>query len=161
MSAILHGDYRIEGVYQNLSDNLRNEVILFWLDNQALSDIAQARQRVDEVAFVVRSPANDLVGISTVFAAPYGANGDVYLHYRMFIHPAHRVPGLMRAITRATRCYFETNPDARGAARGMIICTENPKLMRSGVKRLFERSVWGYAGKDPRGFDVWKFTFPS
>jgi hypothetical protein len=159
MSAIVHQGYRIEPVYQKLTDNLRNEIVAFWLDNGALPE-DRARQRVDQVAFVVRSSANDVAGISTVYAAPFGPDGDLYLYYRMFIAPAHRIPGLMQKVIRATRLFFDGNRALRAGARGMLIVTENPKLMHRSVRRLLER-VFEYAGTDQRGIDVWRFDFTS
>ena len=161
MSAIRFQDYTIEPVYRKLTKHLRNEIVVFWLENGALADIHQARQRVDQVAFVVRNQEEDVVGISTVYSAPYGEDGALFLNYRMFIHPDHRVAGMMRAVTKATRCFFNDNQPLRETARGMIICTENRKLMRPGMREVFQRSVWNYVGKDQRGFDVWMFRFDS
>jgi hypothetical protein len=161
MAATLHGEYRFECVYQTLTDKLRDEIIGLWMDHGAVWDIDTARGRVDEVAFIIRNSTDALAGVSTVYATEYGPQGDVYLSYRMFIQPADRVPGLMRAVTRATRCFFDANPDARGGARGMLIYAENPKLMSPGVKRAFERTVWQYAGKDHRSIDIWKYDFSS
>jgi hypothetical protein len=160
-AATLHGDYRIECAYLNLTEALRNEIINFWLLKGALWDTHEARKRVDEVVFVVHDLADHVVGVSTVIPARYGPDRDVYLNYRMFIDPAHRVPGLMKAVLRATRCFFDRTPDCRASARGMLIYAENPKLRRQGIRRMFERSVWEYAGQDHRGLDVWRFDFTS
>jgi hypothetical protein len=161
MSVTRHLGYTIEAVYQNITKNLRNEVIVFWLEYGALPDINTALERVDQIACVVRSATGDVVGISTVYPAPHGPGSEPYLNMRMFIQPAHRVPGLMKKLTLATRCFFDSNCEARGGARGMLIYAENPKLMRPGARRQFEQSVWEYAGKDQRGVDIWKFTFNS
>ena len=79
----------------------------------------------------------------------------------MFIRAQDRVSGLMRKVTAVTRMFFDENKDLRGAASAMIICTENPKLMRPGLKRMFSNSVWKFAGKDPRGLDLWRFDFTN
>jgi hypothetical protein len=68
---------------------------------------------------------------------------------------------MMRKMTQETRCFLDDNPPLRGDACGMILCTENPKLMRPGVRQLFERSVWDYQGTDARGLDVWRYLFTS
>ena len=161
MSGIRYWDYTIEPVYRKLTKVARNEIITFWLENGALTDIHEAKRRADQVVFAVRNHEDDVVGISTVYPAPYGEDGETFLHYRMFIHPNDRVPGLMREMTSATRCFFASNRPLRDTARGMIIFTENPKLMGPGAKREFQRGGWDYAGKDQRGLDVWRFIFPS
>jgi len=161
MAKVRCQDYIIEPVYQNLTKSVRNEIIVFWLENGALQDIHEAKRRVDEVVLTARNPNCELVGISTVYAGSFGDDDATYLCYRMFIRSHDRVPGLMQQITQGTRYFFNANPSLQGKACGMILCTENPKLMRPGMKRLFERSVWDYQGTDSRGLDVWRYLFTS
>ena len=161
MSAIKYHDYTFEPVYGKLTKHLRNEIIVFWLESGALKDFQRAKERIDQVAFVVRHQGDDMLGISTVHSAPFGEEGALFLYYRMFLQRNHRVAGLMKAVTKETRCFFNDNPSLREAERGMIFLTENPKLMRPGMKRFLQRSVWEYSGKDDRGFDLWKFEFDS
>jgi len=80
-------------------------------------------------------------------------------HYRMFLRPEHRRPHLMRAVTNATRDYLRNfrYPDAEPA--GMLIVTENRKLMRPGLKHLLERHGYEYRGRERRGLDVWLARF--
>lgn len=49
------------------------------------------------------------------------------------------------------------HPDAEPA--GMLIVTENRKLMRPGLKRLLERHGYEYRGRERRGLDVWLARF--
>jgi hypothetical protein len=161
MATIRHHDYRIEPVYQKLTESLRDEIIAFWMNNAAVWDSDEARERVDEVAVVVLGPTNKVVGVSSVFPAQFGADSEIYLNYRMFIQRSDRVPGLMKKVVKATRCYFDINPELRHSARGMLIFAENPKVMRQGIRRMFERSVWEYAGQDQRGLDIWRYDFVS
>jgi hypothetical protein len=100
-----------------------------------------------------------LAGVSTVALKPRPTDGRMLYHYRMFLRPEHRQPHLMRAVTNATRDHLRAfrHPDV--APAGMLIVTENRKLMRPGLKRLLERHGYEYRGRERRGLDVWLTRF--
>jgi hypothetical protein len=77
----------------------------------------------------------------------------------MFLHPADRVPFLMRAVTNATRDLLRGLPHPGGPVAGMLIETENRKLMRPGIRRYFERHGYLYRGRTGRGLDLWLAPF--
>ena len=149
-------DYALHCVYQALSRDQRNEIIVFWLENGALT-FEDANHRVDQVVVVARNAADELVGVTSVYRAPFGE--ETFLHYRTYIRPQDRVPGLMMKMLRETREYLDAHPSLRGTVCGLLIRTENEKLMRPGVRRRFQRSVWNYEGQDKEGCDVWRFDF--
>ena len=153
------GEYAIQRVYQQLEQPARCEIIVFWLENGALTDFKEAKRRVAEVVLTARNREGEVVGVTSVYPAPLGKEGPVYLHYRMFIRRQDRGVALAKTLVQQTQRLFHTHRELRGAAPGMIICMENPKLMQPGVQRQFSRAAWSYAGKDPRGCDVWKFDF--
>ena len=66
---------------------------------------------------------------------------------------------LMWAVTDGTRDFLRdfTHPDALTA--GLYLITENPKLMRPGMKRSFQRHGYVYRGKTVHGLDVWVAEF--
>ncbi len=159
MVLLRYHDYTIEPIYRAGSKAVRDEIALFWLDTKAIVDVEEAKRRVDEVVCVVRNLDDELVALSTVYVAPYGDAAEPLLHYRMFIRPADRGTGLMKFVTKTTRQFFDEHAALRDGADGMVIVTENPKLMRAGVKQIFEESPWQAAGKDSRGMDVWRYSF--
>jgi hypothetical protein len=152
--------YRLTPVYLGITDAERAEVIAMWRDARAFRDPSVAEQRSREVVLLVRHAASgDLAGVSTVALKPRPADGRMLYHYRMFLRPEHRQPHLMRAVTNTTRDVLRDfrHPDAEPA--GMLIVTENRKLMRPGLKRLLERHGYEYRGRERRGLDVWLARF--
>ncbi|WP_295879024.1 hypothetical protein [uncultured Thiohalocapsa sp.] len=152
--------YRLTPVYLCITDAERAEVIAMWRDANALRNLDVAEQRSREVVLLVRHAASGvLAGVSTVGLKPRPADGRLLYHYRMFVRPEHRQPHLMRAVTNATRDYLRDfrHPDAEPA--GMLIVTENRKLMRPGLKRLLGRHGYEYRGRERRGLDVWLVRF--
>mgnify|MGYP001826358088 CR=1 FL=1 len=152
--------YRLTPVYLAITDAERAEVIAMWRDARAFRDPSVAEQRSREVVLLVRHAAcGDLAGVSTVALKPRPTDGRMLYHYRMFLRPEHRQPHLMRAVTNATRDHLRAfrHPDV--APAGMLIVTENRKLMRPGLKRLLERHGYEYRGRERRGLDVWLTRF--
>jgi hypothetical protein len=78
----------------------------------------------------------------------------------MFIQPPDRVPGMMRVMTLWA---FEVLRDAAMPNRpaGMVIMTENPKLMRRGMRAMIERGGWRHLGQSRQRQDVWLRRFPD
>jgi hypothetical protein len=77
----------------------------------------------------------------------------------MFLRCEHRRPHLMREGTNAARDFLRGFRHPHANPAGMLIVTENRKLMRPGMKRYLERHGYQYRGRDPRGLDVWLAQF--
>jgi hypothetical protein len=58
------------------------------------------------------------------------------------VRRADRVPYLMRAVTNATRDLLRDFPYPEGPLAGLLIETENRKLMRPGIRRYLERHCY-------------------
>lgn len=152
-----HG-YTIYNVYKTVSGDLRDEIIDLWRRNRILPGPEEARRRVDQVVLAIRNPAGQVVGVTTVYTGDFQQRGNVYYFYRMFIQPSDRIPGLMRSVTLRTRDLLRERHTPDGP-RGVIIVTENAKLMRPGMRRMFERNGYEYMGRGPKGNDVWRALF--
>lgn len=150
--------YRLEPVFQASSAEQRSEAVTFWLAQGAIAQRQEALRRAFELVYLVRRSDGRLAGMSTV-ALQTGANGHTFYAYRMFLRPEDRVPYLMRTITNASRDLLRefVAPDPKPA--GMLIVTENPKLMRAGMARYLERHGYLYRGKNLRGLDRWWAPF--
>lgn len=130
----------------------------FWLAQGALASRAEAERRAHELVFLVRHGDGLLSGVSTV-ALQTGADGRTYYAYRMFLRQEDRVPYLMRAVTNASRDLLRDFSGPEPKPAGMLIVTENPKLMRDGIHRYFLRHSYLYRGKTARGLDQWLAPF--
>ena len=151
-----HG-YRLINVYQRITPEQCEEVIRFWQKNNAISDLDELQRRTSQVVFMVRDPQEQVCGISTVYIQNL-TPGNPYYFYRMFIQPMDRISGMMRVITESTRHYLH-HATLPNKPLGMIIVTENQKLMREGMKRMFTRHNYEYMGLSPKGLDMWRVNF--
>ncbi|MCS3904527.1 hypothetical protein J2T55_002566 [Methylohalomonas lacus] len=152
-----HG-YLIQNVFQAIPDDVGAEIIDLWLRNRAVAGRQVAEQRVNQVVLTIRNPEKRLVGVSTVYIGDFLRPGQRYYFYRMFIQPGDRRPGLMRCVSLRTRDLLKQQNPPDGP-KGLIIVTENQKLMRPGMKRMFERNGYEYLGRGPRGNDLWRYQF--
>jgi hypothetical protein len=99
-----------------------------------------------------------VVGVSTIGLKP-GPGGRSLYHFRMFLRPEHRQPCLMREVANGTRDFLRTFRHPRAEPVGMLIVTENRKLMRAGIKRYLSRHGYDYRGRTPGRLDVWLARF--
>lgn len=152
------GDYRLEPVYCTSSIAQRTEAVAFWLAQGALASRAEAERRSHELVFLVRRGDGLLAGVSTV-ALQTGADGRTYYVYRMFLRGEDRVPWLAQAVTGATHAFLNSYDAPEPRPHGMLIVSENPKLMRPGIRRYLRRRGCVFHGKTARGLDQWLALF--
>jgi len=151
-------NYLLENVYLRTTEPQRSEVIALWQNEEAITDLSEAQRRSHEAVLLIRNPTGELAGLSTVgfVRAP---DGRVFYAYRMFLRRQHRVSFLMVAVILATRDFLQTFQHPSVQAAGMLHINENPKLMRPGIHRLFEKHDYRYWGTTPQAEDVWVFEF--
>jgi hypothetical protein len=152
------GAYRLEPVYLRPSHSQRASAIRLWLDQGVLRGRVAAIRRAEQLVYLVYRADGALAGMSTA-GLRTGAKGRLWYVYRMFLRPEDRVPYLMRAVTNATRDLLRGFPHPGGPVAGMLIETENRKLMRPGIRRYFERHGYVYRGRSRRGLDLWLAPF--
>ncbi len=158
MTELTYDKYRMQNVFGEKPASLRGEIAEFWLANGALQDEAAAWRRTKEVVLVIRNPEGEMVGISTVYLSDFGARGDKYYFFRMFIRPGDRVPGMMRFVTRETGEFLKARYTP-GGPRGFVIITENAKLMGPGMRGMLQRAGLTDGGKTRDGADIWYADF--
>jgi hypothetical protein len=151
-------DYGLENVYRSASPEQRTEAVAFWLAQSALASRREGERRAGELVYLVRRADGALAGMSTA-ALTAGPDGRPYFAFRMFLRREDRVPYLMRTVTHATRDFLRALDHPAPRPAGMLIVTENRKLMRPGIRRYFERHGCVFRGRTPRGLDVWLAPF--
>lgn len=152
--SFVYKDYRIENVYKTLSDDHAQLIIDFWLRNNALPNPLMAEQRVKQVVMMILNKKDEVVGVSTIYRQPYKGDNRQYFFYRMFIQPGDRIFGMMAFVTGQTYEYLKQLCMA-DKPEGLIVITENQKIMRKGSRRALERLGFDFMGKEQRGLDVW------
>jgi hypothetical protein len=156
---LTYGEYSIVPVYGRVTDALRGEIVEFWTRNRAIGNPREAWRRTGEVVYVVRRPDGAVAGVSTVYVAP-GQDGRRRYVYRMFIQPGDRVYGMMAFVTAATRDLLR-ELDVPNKPAGVVIVTENRKIMRKGMRRVLRKIGFTLVGKTQAGLDVWRSDFAT
>ena len=154
----VYHNYRLFVVYQRSTPEVRREIIRLWQRHNVVRDQREADLRSHQAVIIIRNEQNDLIGLSTIYTGEFLQRGNLYYFYRMFIQPEDRIPGMMWEVTTRTFEVLQAHP-VPGKPPGIIIVTENPKLMRPGMKRSFERHGWTYLGRGPRNNDLWSKLF--
>ncbi len=154
-------DYLLENVFERMTGERCREVIAFWREEQAVTNPAEAARRAPETVLLVRAVSGQLAGISTAGKARLH-DGRLFYTFRMFLRRSARVPYLMVAVIETTAAILDQNRLERFPAAGMLVITENPKLMRPGIRKLFLRHGYRDYGKTERGLDAWvrEFQYP-
>ena len=152
-----HG-YSLFAVYGVTTQKCRKEILELWQRNNAIASSYINEDRARQVVYMIRNASDQLVGVSTVYVSNFKRPGNPYFFYRMFIQQGDRVPGLMRFVTLRTRDLLAAN-HKQGQPHGLLIVTENQKLMRPGMQRMFNRNGFEYLGQGPRGNDIWVSHF--
>lgn len=153
-----YNGYTLDQVYNKTTPSLRREIIVFWKKNQAIANPQETEKRAHEVVYIVRNRSNDIVGVSSVYIGDFMQPGKRYYFCRMFIQPTDRIAGMMRFVFLQTLDALQS-VNTSDKPSGMVVVTENQKLMRKGMRCLFERIGGQYFGRGPRGNDLWVWSF--
>jgi peroxiredoxin len=153
-------DYLLQNVYLRTTQAQRSEIIRLWHEEGAISDPAEAKQRAEEAVFLVRTASGELAGLSTV-GLVRARDGRTFYAYQMFLRKQDRVSYLMLAVVLATRDFLRTFRHPTTEPAGILHVNENAKLMRPGMRKLFERHGYSYWGVTAEGEDVWAVEFSS
>lgn len=145
--------YRLENVWESKSQELRDEIVRFWLASAALPARDRAVERVDQVIFIVRHGEGGIAGVSTVYKRFNAQLNGTFYCFRCFVAEAHRQENLGAVLLLAARDFlnerFSSGKDP--GAIGLFVEVENERL-----RRLRNQAIWPYSklvfvGKNARG----------
>jgi hypothetical protein len=154
-------DCRIFWVHGTTTPEVRERIALFWLDNNAIRDTAEADRRAQEVGCIVVNAAAEIIGVNTVYRGSLVKDGPRYWFYRTFVRPGSRSPGLSSAVFRFTAKKLAAAPRDAEAPQGIVVVAENPKLARPGGRRRLERLGLQSRGVGPLGNEIWVLDFDA
>ncbi len=155
----LFKEHHITRVYENIDQNLQQEIIRMWVDNNVLNQTEAAR-RVAEVFFIIRDPAGQLLGVSTAYTGDFLEEGNSYWFLRIFIRPdARGVFNLAVFVIRKTVDALRHQEVKDSRPNGVIIIMENQKLWRKGMHRVLRQNGGTFWGKGPKGNEIWYEKF--
>ena len=142
IAVVEHRGYRLSGMYGRAPARDAADIVRMWIDAGVLLP-AEAQRRVSEVVVVARAP---------------GDRGAWYF-YRTYVRPEHRgVAGVPTRMVALALQELRVHPHPQ-APRGVVIITENAKLMRRGAMSRLEGLGFHLLGSDARGLDVWCHRF--
>lgn len=154
-----YGEYEIIQVFGEVGNSLSEEIASFWLTNRAIADQQEAKRRTAEVVCLARDSAGEIVAVNSVYAGNLAGPESPYYFFRMFTRPGDRSLGLAeRMVVNAVDCLTERHA---AGIKGIVLVTENEKLMTRGSRNKLAELGWTYVGRGPRGRDVWKIDFPA
>ncbi|GLQ97808.1 hypothetical protein [Dyella mobilis] len=128
--------FQVHWVFGRIDEALRQRIVAFWLNEQALISADEAWRRSAEVACVLLEGEQQVIaGICTV-AIQLDDDGRSYGFVRIFIRAQSRVPGLARRMIRRMAEGFRVLAREPGAPQRLVLTIENRKLARHGAQRV-------------------------
>ncbi len=153
--------YRFQSVYQNISDNLKQDIVDLWLDSKVLS-AQEASRRVSEVVCTIRNSNNELVGVTTAYAREFIRPGNFYYYMRMFVKPMERRSyEMLEEAYRQTYRTLSQVHHTENEVYGIVLEMENVKFSGKGVINRLVKLGPVYWGKNGVGQDVWYHRFDT
>lgn len=143
--------FQVRWVFGCVGDALRQQVVAFWLRENALPHADEAWRRAFEVACVLtEGEQEDIAGVCTV-AICMDDNGRSYGFVRIFIRTDSRFVGLnVRLMERMVEGFIALSREP-GAPQRLIATIENRKLERRAAQRILSRLGFADIGIAPNG----------
>jgi hypothetical protein len=135
----------VEVVRGRVDAELTEQLVRFWLDNRAL-DEQRARERAADVLCVLRGPGGDLLGTSSVVAAPAPLINRPMWIYRRFVAAGTDAAAdreLLRGSYAALAAEFT---DADGEPIGLCLVTEDRALIERDPDAVWADPEMVFAG---------------
>ncbi len=141
----------VELILGQPSRRLAQEIAGFWLLHGAMANPIEIRRRIGEVLLVLRDSENVLIAVTTTYPYPVSMPGR-YVGLRAFIDPARRsIPLRSLMFDSMVRALDEQAVEPTG----LMLRTDNRKLMGKGNRRWFERRGWRRVSPDGAEKDEW------
>ena len=151
-------DYLLENVYLRTTDAQRSEILELWRTEGAGIEGDDAERSSREAVFLVRAPSGELAGVTTV-ALVRLKDGRRFYSMSLFLRKRDCIPYLHINVCDATRDFLRHFKHPVAQPCGVLNVQENARLMKPGVRKLFERHGYKYCGQTACGEDVWITEF--
>jgi len=154
-------EYLFQNVYQEISEDIRQEIIILWLEAQVLSE-EEAKRRASEVVLTIRNTTGELIGVTTAYIRDFVRPANFYYYMRMFVKPTERKS--YRMLKKAYRYTFTSLKQHRQSdteVHGLVLEMENMKSGGKGAVRELSKLGLVYWGKNAIGQDVWYHRFDT
>ncbi|HMQ01423.1 MAG TPA: hypothetical protein PKC24_16695 [Cyclobacteriaceae bacterium] len=154
-------DITIDNVWQKVDEDTRQQVISIWNNIGLKLSPDEANDRANQLVFVVRNQAKQVVGMSTGFKAYLRQFKNHFYAIRLFIMPAYRKPGLSSKILVLTRDFFEdiSRFDQDNTCIGVVTLVENERLKQYRNEAIWPASKMVYMGNSDKGHHIRVYYF--
>ncbi len=153
-------NFEFENQWILQSEQTRQEVISFWNIHKLLKPDVSGTERAKEVVWVVRSPSKSIIGVSTVFKAPFKQLHNNFYVFRCAIAPEFRTLGLSAKILVNTRDFLESihknDPDP---CVGIMTFVEHPGINANKREAVWPLSKMVYVGSTVDGKQIRVYYF--
>ena len=155
-----YGRYRLENVFNKITQPQRQACVDMWMRNQVIVDEKSAWERSNQICYMMIDLRSDkVIGVNTLYSQPIQMlNRSVYFN-RMFIDRNNRDSRLMIVGTAITFCYGKVKLENNGQS-GIALIFENQKLTRPGLAKCFNSHGCHKVG-NYNGQEVWYFDFAN
>jgi len=145
--------YSLINVWQEISNELNNEIVEFWRRNDALPPGEDPEERADQVVFIVRNEREEIVALCTAvktFVSRF--KNDFYL-YRTMTDATYREQGVAMDLLIRTRDFFEKRfkEEKIKTCIGILFNLENERLgavFREAIRPRTKFIFMGYNNRD-------------
>lgn len=143
-------------VWKQVTPELADELVAFWLENKALGDEASARQRTEQAICVARDENGKLQGVSTGVIRVLPRLRQPMYYYRQFfarsLRGKHQELPFYRHCKQVLQDYNADLPVAESL--GILLEIENSKIAAA-YKRAIEPGFDAvFIGYSPRGLEL-------
>ena len=151
----------VETVWNNLTPELSEELIAYWLKEEALPTRELAEKRLEQVYAVARDGEQNLCGVCTVFLNFNRRLENSFYYFRTYVSAEHRRSKLGTKLILTTRDELNAryvSGDHR-AAIGMIVEVQNAALKQHHTAAIWPATQFVYIGRNQRGDHVRVYYF--
>jgi hypothetical protein len=154
-------EYLFQNVYQEISEDIRQEIISLWLEAQVLSE-EEAKRRASEVVLTIRNTTGELIGVTTAYIRDFVRPANFFYYMRMYVKPTERKSyGMLKKAYRYTFTSLKQHRPSDTEVHGLVLEMENMKFGGKGAARELSKLGPVYWGKNAIGQDVWYHRFDT
>lgn len=139
---LTQNDYRLFWVFGHNNLALKEGLVNFWSDNNAIGDSVEAWRRTSEIACVILNLQNNIIAVSSVYQASFDNKVTHFWLYRTFVGLKHRKNFYTHKapliLITSTFDNLAKLPQRKDSPLGLVIIVENIKLNRPALVAIIQ-----------------------
>jgi hypothetical protein len=133
---VAQNNCRLFWVFGSDKSTIKESLVNFWLENNAITDASEAWRRTDEVACIILDDQNDIIAVSSVYINRLDSHIKNFWLYRTFVRPKDRkhffinkIPLILIVNTYEHLARLPKSPDSPA---GLMFFVDNIKFNKPG-----------------------------